>query len=229
MKALQIETQEDLIKTLNQYGVKYSKWVGNKTSKTLQHLWKEIKSKDSALFENNGNLVRVSESVWLTVYQNASKNKVLRERKHKKNGVVIKERGPNHPLTEKKSPIESVSEAIERGILEELGVNRNKFTVQQKKHVESVEMNSLSYPGLKAQYKKMYGSITFKKNVLNKNITKDKFETINKHNKKTILWEWINNPRNTVTRFKPNPVSLPIVLRALPGYKNISSSSNFNK
>ena len=215
-----IKNKNELISILNEYSIPHQNWgkIGNGT-KSVNSLWKEISEKESSLVKTKNNkLVRMSESVWISVFN--SNGRELHEKKQSKNGKTLKIRNSDHPLSEKKTPKEKTDNAIIRGIYEELNLTRGDYTLHRFRDRENVTQNSRSYPGLQAQYSKIYGEVTIKPNVFKRkqHLKQDEFVTTNKSGGKTIHWAW-EKPRSTIKKIPQSFKALDIGLQTnkIPG------------
>lgn len=139
---------------LKSYNIDLSKWSGEFKNKTVQQLFKEIKNGDSIIKEENNTLFRLVNVANAVILSNDGLYK-LREKEHlDENMNVVKVRG-NEVLSEKMDTNEDVTNAIIRGVKEELGdkySNNVEFLTESKTNVKKVEKSSYSYPGLKSIY-----------------------------------------------------------------------------
>lgn len=75
---------------------------------------------------------------------------ILIESKQLLSDGTVRER--SRPLSEKMKPLESIEEAVVRAVREELGESVVIEVLEGSSNVRVEERESLSYPGLKAQY-----------------------------------------------------------------------------
>lgn len=148
---MNVKTKAELRFLLESYGINPKTW---NTGKTLGHLFKEIKDGETNLEEDeNKNLIRkvscVSADI-IYVEQKTGRIFQLIEEKQIFAGGMIRRRKLKNSLAEKIKLGESIEQAIQRGLREELGIKGNLEIKFQETRKET-EM-SRSYPGLMAEY-----------------------------------------------------------------------------
>lgn len=130
---------------LKKHGVDYKVW-GKNNSKSLQNLWQELEAGEVQLKETPP--LRVVEVVQVLIWRD---NNILVEAEQEFfNG---QRRFRNQPPSEKVKPGESIQEAAQRCLKEELGVQSNAIQLDLDSHRQhQTHTNSISYPGLPSQY-----------------------------------------------------------------------------
>ena len=142
----------DLRNQIESTGIDTSQW-GKGSSKTLEHLKKEIDNKETILIKDkNGELLRKVVVGCADIYhetQEGEKFRLIEEKQIFKDGRERK-RDLGQAVSEKIQIGEDTEEAMLRGIEEELGI---KGEIDLEKNGEDIEIKtSDSYPGLKSQY-----------------------------------------------------------------------------
>ena len=190
---------EELQQKLNQYDINTERWNSEAGNKSVEQLLKEIKSGDSVLIEENNTIYRSVRVANVIVLSDDNKYRLIEKSHLNKDKQIVKERG-NNVLSEKMEPNETLTNAIIRGVREELGEkysNNIVFLDEEKSNVKITEKSSYSYPGLKARYS------FYEKSVKIPVLTLDfpppsSFETMELNSsgdfKRYIVWEWgLNN------------------------------------
>jgi hypothetical protein len=147
-----ISELNELQNLLAKHGVNISQWGGGR-SRTLGQLMEEIKNGESRLYLKEGKeLVRYSKFVSGSVYYKRSDNKVLLLKEDKQifrdnRKEKIRRRHYDNSYAEKIMGEESPEETVRRGLLEEIGIEKQPeefcFTSRREKYLDS-----MSYPGL---------------------------------------------------------------------------------
>jgi hypothetical protein len=190
---------EELQLKLNKYGISTDTWNKESGNKSVEQLLKEIKSGDSILIEEDGTIYRSVRVANVIVLSDDNKYRLIEQSHLNKKGEVVKERG-NNVLSEKMEPNETLTNAIIRGVKEELGEkysNNIMFLDEEKSNVENIEKSSYSYPGLKAMYS--FYEKTIKIPLLTLDFPPpETFVTEEKNSdgsfKRYIVWNWgVNN------------------------------------
>ena len=190
---------QELQQKLNQYGISTEKWNSTFGNKNIEKLLKEIKSGDSILMEENNTIYRSVKVANVVILSDNEQYRLVEKAHLNKNKELIKERG-NNVLSEKMEPNETLTNAIIRGVKEELGEKYSKnilFLDEEKAIIKNMEKSSYSYPGLKARYS------FYEKTIKIPLLTLDfpppsSFETTELNSdgnfKRYIVWEWsLNN------------------------------------
>jgi len=168
-------------------------------NKSVEQLLKEIKSGDSILIEENGYIYRSVRVANVIVLSEDNQYRLIEQSHLNKQREIVKERG-NNVLSEKMEPNETLTNAIIRGVREELGEKYSEnimFLDEEKSNVKNIEKSSYSYPGLKAVYS--FYEKTIKIPLLTLDFPPpESFETMelnsNGEFKRYIVWEWgLNN------------------------------------
>jgi hypothetical protein len=130
---------------LSHYGIDFKAW-GEKSSKSLNHLWQELQAGEVQLKENPP--LRLVEVVQIIIRQGET---VLVEAEQEFfNG---QRRYRNQPPSEKIKPGETVQDAACRCLQEELALPKEAFLLRPETHRQyQTNTNSISYPGLPSQY-----------------------------------------------------------------------------
>jgi len=190
---------EELQKKLNQHGISTDTWNKESGNKSVEQLLKEIKSGDSILIEENGYIYRSVRVANVIVLSEDNQYRLIEQSHLNKQREIVKERG-NNVLSEKMEPNETLTNAIIRGVREELGEKYSEnimFLDEEKSNVKNIEKSSYSYPGLKAVYS--FYEKTIKIPLLTLDFPPpESFETMelnsNGEFKRYIVWEWgLNN------------------------------------
>ena len=176
-------------------------WKRSKGNKTLKDLWNEIKNQDIELKETNGKLERIIHVARAKIFHTSAHRFYLKEVKQTKKG---KSKPRNVMLSEKMKLEErikgekGVTDAIRRGIKEELGVEYannirgpdGRGIIDSLTAVTDISReDSNSYPGLQAKY--IYNTIEMIiPELTNKHPANQEFETTDKSDGKIITWRW---------------------------------------
>lgn len=142
----------ELKNTLNKYGIDFSTW-GTGTTKTLEHLQKEIDSGETVLVENkDGDLVRQITIGTVYIFYKKPDNTwwKLKEEKQVFSDGRERVRGGEKSISEKMKSDEDPDAMIIRGIQEELQISGD-ITIQKNAYTSRNEA-SPSYPGLITEY-----------------------------------------------------------------------------
>jgi hypothetical protein len=190
---------EELQQKLNQYGISTDTWNKSSGNKSVEQLLKEIKSGDSILIEENGSIYRSVRVANVIVLSEDNEYRLIEQSHLNKQREIVKERG-NNVLSEKMEPNETLTNAIIRGVREELGEKYSEnimFLDEERSNVKNIEKSSYSYPGLKAVYS--FYEKTIKIPLLTLDFPPpESFVTEEKNSdgsfKRYIVWNWgINN------------------------------------
>jgi len=140
----------DLKQILQSHGVPVEKW-GMKMAKTVNHLQKEIDSKECYIEYLDDELVRFVEFVGVNV---TYKGKILKEDRQKFKDGRVRKRQMSSSVSEKMIKGEDPFIAAMRGIEEEIGVTISRDQLKNHKKLNYYDNSvSKSYPGLKSKYK----------------------------------------------------------------------------
>ncbi|MDO8495093.1 MAG: hypothetical protein Q7S32_01010 [bacterium] len=144
------QTERGLIDYLRNFNISVETW-GQGSAKTVGHLLKEIEQGEMALVPLGKELVRQVEIASVDVYfqDGNDRYRLVEDRQEFKDGRV-RRRSPRGSLSEKMKSGENSSEVAKRAVVEELGIE-SEVQVSEGEIIEELE-DSLSYPGLKAQY-----------------------------------------------------------------------------
>ena len=191
-------------KYLINHGVKaedINTWKRSEGNKTLEDLWNEIKNQDIELKETDGKLERVIYVARAKIFHTPAQSYYLKEVKQTKKGIS---KARDVILSEKMKQEErikgekGVTDAIRRGIKEELGVEyANNIRGPDGRGIidsltavtDTSREDSNSYPGLQAKY--IYNTIEMIiPELTNKHPANQEFETTDKSDGKIITWRW---------------------------------------
>lgn len=130
---------------LDEHEINYEAW-GQSGSKSLVYLWQEIEAGE--VYLQNSPPLRVVDVVQIVIRHEGY---ILVEAEQEFfNG---QRRSRNQPPAEKIKPGETVYEAAQRCLQEELGVPPANVTLHMRSHQQhQTNTNSISYPGLSSQY-----------------------------------------------------------------------------
>ena len=130
-----------LEKWLSRHGINFKAW-GNNNSKTLDHLWQELRAGEVQLIDNPP--LRLVEVVQIVIRRGEM---VLVEAEQEFfNG---QRRYRDLPPSEKIRPGETVQNAASRCLQEELDLPPDAFTLRPETHRQfQTNTSSISYPGL---------------------------------------------------------------------------------
>lgn len=151
---LEINSVEDLENILKEYNLDTSLY-GKGNAKTLDHLFKEIKSHECILVKSNNSLEKIgSVSNAYITYKDKNNNKYILKEDHQ-TFISGRERDRKNytdfSIAEKIKPNEKPIEAIRRGLKEELGVI-NGYIIDKEVTNKTVKHSSYSYPGLYSEW-----------------------------------------------------------------------------
>ncbi len=135
---------------LSSFKIPIDKWGKNGT-KTMGHLFCELRNGESELREENGDLIRYVRGVAVNVYYNrqGSLLKLVEDRQEFVNGTS-RHRNLTSSFGEKMLPDETALETAVRGLSEELGVSGYEFINPM---IEDREPKiSETYPGLMTKH-----------------------------------------------------------------------------
>lgn len=136
---------EELEYWLKQKGIDVKSW-GVDGAKSLQNLWRELKSGDASLQETPP--LRIVHVVQIHIHRG---NHILLETIQEM--ADGQKRYRNQPPAEKMKANEHYLDAASRGLYEELGILRDQITFDQSSHFSRTLISeSPSYPGLDSQY-----------------------------------------------------------------------------
>jgi hypothetical protein len=137
---------------LNKFSIPIDNW-GTGKSKTIEHLFDELKNEECFLTEIDGTLVRSIEFVGVKIYHNENNERwVLKEDRQEFNDGRIRRRNMPSSVSEKMKFGEDILKSAIRGIKEELGVDISTSQLSKRKDL-FYDGGSVSYPGLKTKYK----------------------------------------------------------------------------
>lgn len=158
------ENKNDPLAVLNtklqSAGIDTSTW-GTGSTKTLEHLAKEIADGETTLLVNeNGELRRVVVVGTALVQYNSPDGKtyILREEKQVFKDGRERRRNMEQSVFEKMKPDENPEEAMVRGVQEELGITTPVHLTEVGTDEQNI--SSPSYPGLISQYIKHHFKTT---------------------------------------------------------------------
>ena len=144
---------DEISSLLKKYEIPFELW-GTGKSKTLKHLFYELKNDECSLQEENGGLTRYIEFVGIKIYYTDRNDQrwVLKEERQEFNDGRTRRRNIPNSVSEKMKFGEDPMIASIRGIEEELGVKvkSNQLTKYSDLHYDG---GSVSYPGLDTKYK----------------------------------------------------------------------------
>ena len=137
---------------LNKFSIPIDNW-GTGKSKTIEHLFDELKNEECFLTEIDGTLVRSIEFVGVKIYHNENNERwILKEDRQEFNDGRIRRRNMPSSVSEKMKFGEDILKSAIRGIKEELGVDISTNQLSKRKDL-FYDGGSVSYPGLKTKYK----------------------------------------------------------------------------
>jgi hypothetical protein len=136
---------------LKSHNIDISSW-GKGDSKTIGHLFNELKNKECSISVENGVLIRVMEVVGLIVVY---KNQRLKEDRQVFKDGRIRRRNMTSSCSEKMIYGENPIEAALRCSTEELDITLSESQLQNYT-LSPDENESMSYPGLYSKYKKTH-------------------------------------------------------------------------
>lgn len=143
---------ESLKNYLNKFSIPIDNW-GTGKSKTIEHLFDELKNEECFLSEIDGTLVRSIEFVGVKIYCNENNERwTLKEDRQEFNDGRIRRRNMPSSVSEKMKFGEDPLKSAIRGIKEELGVDISSSQLSKRKDL-FYDGGSVSYPGLKTKYK----------------------------------------------------------------------------
>jgi len=177
-------TLENLEEMLRTFRIPYLEW-GKGNSKTLVHLLKEIKERETTIQEEEGKLVRsVSVSYVDVFYQNENgmTYKLLENRQEFRDGRVRRRPYLIGSIAEKMKSGEDSQEAAYRALSEELGINERY--ILHNKRVREIEEDSPSYPGLSSRFKNYLSEVTLPR----KNVRLEGY--VEEQRDKNTFWIW---------------------------------------
>ena len=148
-----INSVYELTTKLKEYSIPVEQW-GTGYAKTIEHLLKELKNEECAIFDEGGYLVRYIEFVGVRVlYKDKDENTwvLIEDRQEFKDGRVRRRNMPSSVSEKMKFGEDSLVSAI-RGIEEELGFKIESHQLRKHKPLY-YNGGSQSYPGLRSKYK----------------------------------------------------------------------------
>ena len=145
---INIKSKEQLIEILTNFNVPLDDW-GSGPYKTIEHLWNELNEEECVLFNINGTLRREVNFVGAKIYYNdGEKRYFLKEEKAMFKDGRVRIRKIWYSMAEKFKFDEDPTEALIRGMKEELDItiNENQTTYYNKVYFPSDD----DYPGIKS-------------------------------------------------------------------------------
>lgn len=148
----EIKSVNDLTIKLKEFDIPVDLW-GTGESKTVEHLFDEIKSEECHIEERDVYLVRYLEFVGIRIFYKDGENILyLHEDRQEFTDGRIRRRQMPSSVSEKMKFGENPTLSAIRGIKEELGIS-----VRPEQLIKQRDLNynggSLSYPGLRSKYK----------------------------------------------------------------------------
>jgi predicted RNA binding protein YcfA (HicA-like mRNA interferase family) len=144
---------EEVEALLLEYGVPLDTW-GQGNAKGLWHLVKEVEEGETALVEEGGQIFRTVSVCNAEVYYTAPNGQTyrLREDRQEFHDGRVRRRDLGGAVSEKFKAGEDPSEAIARGVEEELGLGEDGIAHISALGEEHKQGESMSYPGLPTMY-----------------------------------------------------------------------------
>lgn len=148
-----VETVQEVESLLQEYDIPLSEW-GKGNAKTIWHLAKEIEDGETALAEEDGQLFRTVHVCNAEVYHRSSEGQLyrLREDRQEFHDGRVRRRDLGGALSEKFKAGEDPTEAMVRGIEEELGLTEGGIEQVLFLGEERRAGSAMSYPGLSTMY-----------------------------------------------------------------------------
>jgi len=147
-----IPDMSELINKLKEYKLPIEQW-GTGESKTIEHLWNELTTKECSIVDEGGYLVRYVEFVGVDVFYKDKKGDIYilqEDRQEFKDGRVRK-RDMISSVSEKMKSGEDPLESALRGVEEEIGISLSSSDLTPLRNI-SKNAGSQSYPGLTSKY-----------------------------------------------------------------------------
>jgi hypothetical protein len=139
-----ILTKKSLEDYLLKFKIPISEW-GSGSSKTINHLLKEIIRGETKLIEENNDLIREVSALSIIV---TYKNLILKEDYQEFNDGRVRRRKMEASVAEKMDKNDkNIIESVKRGIKEELDIHIDSGQISQL-DVISTNRESMSYPGI---------------------------------------------------------------------------------
>ncbi|KAK1298171.1 hypothetical protein QJS10_CPB14g00952 [Acorus calamus] len=129
----------------------FSSWGVKPGTKTVSNLWLEISAGETSLnlSDLHHHPIRTVHVASVKIRHPKSPNRLLLESRQLLSDGTVRPR--HRPLSEKMKPGETVAEAVDRAIKEELGFHAAEI-VEGSYVMKVEEGDSVSYPGLPARY-----------------------------------------------------------------------------
>lgn len=186
---------------LLKYGVNFLAW-GHGATKPIEALYDEIESGETILQVLKGKLVRCVSIVYPKIYWNPSYDNFyyLYEEKREFNNGTTQTRQLLGSIGEKIQGNEDAYIALERGILEELGIKRKPKGYRKgldlqnydfhsgKRTIEIIE-DSQSFPGLLSKYTAHLIKVEFRLGIYNEE------GYVEEQEHKTTFFKWSDSPQ----------------------------------
>jgi hypothetical protein len=158
---------EDLKERLIFAGINISLW-GKGEAKTVKDLYREIKNGETELVKDKElGLIRRVSICGADIFYSSPLGKEfhLVEEKQVFSDGRVRVRDWGHAVSEKIKTGETPKEGVLRGIQEEIGVSGD-FEIEELEK-DSIQRESLSYPGLISQYDRFHYKVNLNKNQFN--------------------------------------------------------------
>lgn len=174
-------TISQLKKVLATFGVDVKKWDGKDGNKTIYQLAKEINSKESNLTINENGLVRYMRRVEMIICRPSMDKALIEYQQIMKDGSKVKlDRVPAEKMVGNESP----SKALRRGLMEELGLDKDDYHYRFVKKVRQTRM-SKRHPDLVTTEDVFFFKVVLRHSTVLSLKHKD-------HDGKTIEFRWVN-------------------------------------
>ncbi len=145
---------------LSKHNIDFSSW-GTGSSKTIEHLIREVQNNETLLVEEGGEVIRVVKVLYINIecFVDNERRELFEDRQEFTDGRVRRRSSYlGGSLAEKLKLDESPNkEAVIRALEEEIGISRVKKAEEVKRTVS--EEDSPSYPGLRGRFENYYWNV----------------------------------------------------------------------